>query len=167
MPFNSSYAPGEKDFDFDINQISITPERAKVVDFSEGYYDVNQAVVALKDSSIAGATTVAELKSAKLGAQVGTTSLQFIKDVVQPDEQPYVYNDTKDAKSALENGQIDGIVVDLPTAFYITAVGDRQRRDRRAVPGRRGRGAVRAPVREGQPAGALRRRGHHRAEGLR
>ena len=122
VPFNKSYAPGDKDFDFDINQISITPKRQKAVDFSNGYYTVNQAVVALKDSPIANATTLAELQAAKLGAQVGTTSLDFITDVVQPADQPYVYNDTNDAKSALKNGQIDGIVVDLPTAYYMTAV---------------------------------------------
>jgi polar amino acid transport system substrate-binding protein len=122
VPFNKSYAPGAKDFDFDINQISITPKRQKAVDFSNGYYTVNQAVVALKDSPIANATTLAELQAAKLGAQVGTTSLDFITDVVQPADQPYVYNDTNDAKSALNNGQIDGIVVDLPTAYYVTAV---------------------------------------------
>ena len=122
VPFNKSYAPGAKDFDFDINQISITPKRQKVVDFSQGYYTVNQAVVALKDSPIANATTVEELKQAKLGAQVGTTSLDFINEVVQPTTPPSVYNDTNDAKSALEAGQIDGIVVDLPTAYYVTAV---------------------------------------------
>ena len=122
VPFNTSYAPGDKAFDFDINQISITKKRAKVVDFSDGYYTVNQAVIALKDSPIANATTLAELQAAKLGAQIGTTSLDFINDVVQPADQPYVYNDTNDAKSALQNGQIDGIVVDLPTAYYITAV---------------------------------------------
>ncbi len=121
VPFNKSYAPGDKDFDFDINQISVTPKRQKAVDFSQGYYTVNQAVVALNDSAIAGATTLDELRNAKLGAQVGTTSLDFITDVVQPTEDPYVYNDTNDAKSALNNGQIEGIVVDLPTAYYITA----------------------------------------------
>jgi polar amino acid transport system substrate-binding protein len=122
VPFNKSYAPGAKDFDFDINQISITPKRAKVVDFSNGYYTVNQAVVALEDSPIADATTLAELQDAKLGAQVGTTSLDFITEDIQPTQQPMVYNDTNDAKSALEAGQIDGIVVDLPTAYYVTAV---------------------------------------------
>jgi polar amino acid transport system substrate-binding protein len=121
VPFNTSYAPGNKNFDFDINQISITPERAEVVDFSDGYYTVNQAVVALNDSPIAGATTITELKDAKLGAQVGTTSLSFVTEVVQPTDEPYVFNDTNDAKSALQNGQIDGIVVDLPTAYYVTA----------------------------------------------
>jgi polar amino acid transport system substrate-binding protein len=122
VPFNKSYAPGAKDFDFDINQISITPKRAKAVDFSEGYYTVNQAVVALRDSPIAGATSLQELQEAKLGAQVGTTSLDFITETIQPTQQPMVYNDTNDAKSALEAGQIDGIVVDLPTAYYVTAV---------------------------------------------
>lgn len=121
VPFNTSYAPGDKNFDFDVNQISITPERSKVVDFSDGYYTVNQAVVAFNDSPIAGATTIAELKEAKLGAQVGTTSLDFVTEVVQPTNEPYVFNDTNDAKSALQNGQIDGIVVDLPTAYYVTA----------------------------------------------
>jgi polar amino acid transport system substrate-binding protein len=122
VPFNKSYAPGAKDFDFDINQISITPERAEVVSFSDGYYTVNQAVIALADSPIANATSLAELKDAKLGAQVGTTSLKYIEDFIQPSTEIYVYNDTNDAKSALKNGQIDGIVVDLPTAYYITAV---------------------------------------------
>jgi polar amino acid transport system substrate-binding protein len=121
VPFNKSYAPGDKDFDFDINQISITPKRAKAVDFSDGYYTVNQAVVALEDSPIANATTLTELREAKLGAQVGTTSLDFITEDIQPTQEPLVYNDTNDAKSALEAGQIDGIVVDLPTAYYVTA----------------------------------------------
>ncbi len=122
VPFNKSYAPGNKDFDFDINQISITPKREQAVDFSDGYYTVNQAVVALDKSPIANATTLDELRTAKLGAQVGTTSLDFINEVVQPETPPQVYNDTNDAKSALEAGQIDGIVVDLPTAYYVTAV---------------------------------------------
>ncbi len=122
VPFNKSYAPGAKDFDFDINQISITPKRAEVVTFSDGYYTVNQAVIALDGSPVAGAKSLADLKDAKLGAQVGTTSLQYITDVVQPGSDPFVFNDTNDAKSALKNGQIDAIVVDLPTAYYITAV---------------------------------------------
>ena len=121
VPFNVSYAPGDKNFDFDINQISVTPERAKVVDFSDGYYAVNQAVVALNDSPIAGATSVAELRNARLGAQIGSTSLDFINEVVQPTADVQVFNDTNDAKSAMNNGQVDGIVVDLPTAFYVTA----------------------------------------------
>jgi polar amino acid transport system substrate-binding protein len=121
-PFNKSYAPGPKDFDFDINQISITPKRAENVTFSEGYYDVNQALIALSDSPVASATSIADVKDAKLGAQVGTTSLAYISSIIQPTQEPFVYDTTNDAKSALEAGQIDGIVVDLPTAFYITAV---------------------------------------------
>jgi polar amino acid transport system substrate-binding protein len=121
VPFNSSYAPGKKNFDFDINQISITDDRKKAVDFSTGYYTVSQAVVALKSSPIAAAKTVADLAGAKLGAQVGTTSLAAINDVIKPSRKPAVYNDTNDAKSQLQNKVIDGIVVDLPTAFFLTA----------------------------------------------
>lgn len=121
VPFNNSYAPGKKAFDFDINQISITPERAKAVTFSDGYYTVNQAVIALKTSSIASAKSIADLKSARLGAQVGTTQLSFIDDTINPSTQPRVYNDTAAATAALKAKQIDGLVVDLPTAYYITA----------------------------------------------
>lgn len=121
VPFNKSYAPGAKDFDFSIQQISITPERKQAVDFSDGYYDVQQAVVALKGNPADGATSVADLKSLKLGAQVGTTGLKYIQDVVQPTQAPQVYDDTNAATQALKNGNIDGIVVDLPTAFYISA----------------------------------------------
>jgi polar amino acid transport system substrate-binding protein len=121
-PFNKSYAPGPKDFDFDINQISILPQRAEVVDFSDGYYAAAQAVIALKDSPAAGATSLADLKGLKLGAQTGTTSLTAIRDVIQPDSDPVVFEDTNAAKQALQNGQLDAILADLPTAFYITAV---------------------------------------------
>jgi len=122
VPFNNSYQAGAKNFDFDINQISITPERAQVVDFSDGYYNVNQALVAFDTSPAANAVTMADQKKLKLGAQIGTTSLQYIEDVIQPDAEPYVYDSNNDAKLALDAGQIDGIVVDLPTAFYISAV---------------------------------------------
>ena len=120
--FNQSYKPGDKDFDFDINQISITPERAQVVDFSDGYYAASQAVITLKDSPVAAVTTVAELADYNLGAQTGTTSLTVIRDVVQPANDPAVFEDTNAAKQALLNGQVDAIIADLPTAFYITAV---------------------------------------------
>jgi len=122
VPFNNSYKPTPKDFDFDINQISITPERAEVVDFSDGYYQAAQAVIALEDSPLAGATSVAELADYNLGAQTGTTSLTAIRDVIQPANDPAVFEDTNAAKQALMNGQVDGILADLPTAFYITAV---------------------------------------------
>ncbi|WP_229398507.1 ABC transporter substrate-binding protein [Micromonospora okii] len=118
--FDVAVAPGPKEFDFDINQFSITEERKKAVDFSAPYYLVRQAVVARKSAKIAGRTTLADLRDAKLGAQVGTTSYQAITQVVKPTAKPQVYNSNDDAKKALQNGQIDGLVVDLPTAFYIT-----------------------------------------------
>lgn len=121
VPFNKAFAPGVKTFDFDINQVSISAERKNAVDFSSGYYDVRQAVIALKGSKAAKAKSIADLKGVKLGAQVGTTSLNYINDVVKPTQQPAAYAKNDQAKSALKNGQVDAIVVDLPTAFYITA----------------------------------------------
>ncbi|MDO8210791.1 ABC transporter substrate-binding protein [Conexibacter sp. CPCC 206217] len=120
-PFNSSYAPGPKNFDFDVNQISITPKRARQVDFSSPYYTAPQAVVALKRSDAARATTLAELKEAQLGVQIGTTSLDAVSDTIQPSRQPKVFNDSNDVVRALKQGQVDAAVVDLPTAFYLTA----------------------------------------------
>jgi polar amino acid transport system substrate-binding protein len=122
VPFNNSFAPGEKDFDFDINQISITEERDEAVDFSDGYYNVNQALLGFADSEIASATTIDDLKAFQLGAQVGTTSLDFINDVIQPDTEPLVYDTNADAKAAFDAGQLDGLVLDLPTAFFVSAV---------------------------------------------
>ncbi|MBD0338739.1 MAG: amino acid ABC transporter substrate-binding protein [Thermoleophilia bacterium] len=121
VPFDQSFRPGPKDFDFDINQISYSDERAQAVDFSDSYYDVNQALVALEANPVADATSVADLKGAKLGAPVGTTSYQYIVDNIEPDAQPSVYNTLNDAISAVQARQIDGVVVDLPTAFFITA----------------------------------------------
>jgi polar amino acid transport system substrate-binding protein len=121
VPFNKSFAPGPKSFDFDINQISYTPARAKVVTFSNSYYDVNQAVVVLKGTKIASVRTVAGLRGFKLGAQLGTTSYTYIKDKIKPSQQAAVYPQNAAAIQALKNKQIDGLVVDLPTAFYITA----------------------------------------------
>jgi polar amino acid transport system substrate-binding protein len=122
VPFNKSFAPGPKDFDFVVQQISYSNKRAGAVDFSESYYDVNQALVSVKGSDIEGATTLAELQSAKLGAPLGTTSFDYIEQNIQPSEEPAVYNDLNGAVQALKNGQVDGIVVDLPTAFFVTAV---------------------------------------------
>jgi polar amino acid transport system substrate-binding protein len=121
VPFNKAFAPGSKPFDFDINQISFTPARAKVVTFSTSYYDVNQAVVVLKGTKIASVRTKAGLKGFKLAAQLGTTSYAYIKDVIKPSKQPAVYPQNAGAIQALKNKQIDGLVVDLPTAFYITS----------------------------------------------
>ena len=119
VPFNKVVLPGAKDFDFDLNQVSITEERKKAVDFSSGYYDVVQTVVSYKGSPIDGVTTVAALKDAKLGGQVGTTSLRAISDQIGAKASVYDTNDA--AVQALQAKQIDGIVVDLPTAFYMTA----------------------------------------------
>jgi polar amino acid transport system substrate-binding protein len=121
VPFNTSFAPGPKKFDFDINQISFTPARAKVVDFSSSYYDVNQAVVGLKDQPIAKATSTADLKPYKLGAQLGTTSYDYIVKNIKPSKKPAVFDTNDAAVQSLKNKQIDGLVVDLPTAFYVTA----------------------------------------------
>jgi polar amino acid transport system substrate-binding protein len=122
VPFNSSYKPGAKNFDFDINQISITPARAKVVDFSDGYYEAAQAVLALEGTPGAGAKTLDDLKGLRLGAQTGTTSLIAIRDVIQPEADPLVFEDTNAAKQALQSDQVDAILADLPTAFFISAV---------------------------------------------
>jgi polar amino acid transport system substrate-binding protein len=121
VPFNSSYAPGPKKFDFDINQISITPDRAKVVDFSDPYYVAPQAVVVGKGSDLASATSLADLKDASIGVQIGTTSLDAVNDVIKPSNDPKVFNDSNDVVTALKQNQVDAIVTDLPTAFYITA----------------------------------------------
>jgi polar amino acid transport system substrate-binding protein len=121
-PFNNSFAPGKKAFDFDINPISFSSQRAKVVDFSDSYYDVNQAVVVNKGTKIASVTSPAGLKSFELGAQLGTTSYQYIVNRIKPSKKPGVYPKNDFAVTALKNGQIDGLVVDLPTAFYVTAV---------------------------------------------
>jgi len=120
--FNSSFAPGPKDFDFDVNQISITPPREKAVDFSAPYYTANQAVVALKDSDAASAESLEELKDAQLGVQIGTTSLEAAEEEIDPSSRPEVFNTSNDVVQALKNGQIDAVVVDLPTALYLTAV---------------------------------------------
>ena len=121
VPFNTAFAPGKKKFDFDINQISFKPARAKAVAFSDSYYDVNQALVALDDRPIASAKSVADLKSYKLGAQLGTTSYDYIVDDIKPSKRPSVFDTNAGAIQSLKNKQIDGLLVDLPTAFYVTA----------------------------------------------
>jgi len=120
VPFNSSYAPGPKNFDFDINQISITPAREKAVSFSKPYYVAPQAVVIGKGSDLK-VSSLADLKDATIGVQIGTTSLDAVNEVVKPSTQPKVFNDSNDVVTALKQNQVDAIVVDLPTAFYLTA----------------------------------------------
>lgn len=119
--FNTATAPGPKTFDFDINQVSITEKRKANLDFSSGYYDVAQSVVTVKGSKAENATSIADLKKLKLGAQVGTTSYSQAKDLIDPDQKMAVYNSNDDAKAALGNGQIDALVVDLPTGLYLAA----------------------------------------------
>ena len=121
-PFNRSYAPGQKDYDFDINQISITEKRAEAVDFSSPYYEAKQAVVALKDSPAADASSIADVADAQIGAQIGTTSLDAIDAVIRPSSDPQVFDTSNDVVSALKNGQVEAVVVDVPTAFFLTAV---------------------------------------------
>ncbi len=120
--FQESVASGPKGFDFVLQQISYLPERAEAVDLSDGYYDVNQALVSVQGSQIATATSLEELNDATLGAPIGTTSLTYIEDTIQPSAQPTVYDDLREAVRGLKNGQVDGIVADLPSASYITAV---------------------------------------------
>ena len=122
IAFNTSFAPGPKDFDFFIGQVTFNEDRAANADLSDGYYFGNQTVVTLADSKFANAKTIAELKGAELGAQVGTTSLATIEDVIDTTADAAVYNTTDDAIEAMTNGQIDGVVVDLPTAGFITTV---------------------------------------------
>jgi polar amino acid transport system substrate-binding protein len=122
VPFNASFAPGPKDFDFDVNQISITPKRAEQVDFSVPYYEADQAVVVKKGSDLEGATSLAELADANIGVQIGTTSLDAVNEEIQPSSEPQVFDTSNDVVSALKNDQVDAIVVDVPTAFYLTAV---------------------------------------------
>jgi polar amino acid transport system substrate-binding protein len=119
--FNSVFKPTPKNWDFDINEFSITDQRKQAVDFSSGYYDVAQAVVTTKGSKADGVTTIDGLKKLTLGAQVGTTSYQAITDQIAPSAKPRVYNSNNDVVKALENGQIDALVTDLPTAFYMAA----------------------------------------------
>ncbi len=122
VPFSKSFAPGKKSFDFDINQISYTPARAKVVTFSTSYYDVNQAVVVLKGSKLASVRSLAGLRRYKFGVQIGTSSYQAILKQIDPSSRPAVYDTNDKAVFALKTKQIDALVVDLPTAFYVTAV---------------------------------------------
>ncbi len=120
--FDQAIQPGAKDFDLNIQQYSISKKRERNVTFSTPYYVSNQALVGLDDSAAAGAKTIADLKDLKLGAQAGTTSLDFIDEVIQPDSEPSVYNDNASVKAALDADQVDAVVFDLPTAFYVTAV---------------------------------------------
>ena len=120
-PFNDSYAPGPKKFDFDINEISVTPQRAQVVTFSSSYYNVQQSLVALKGTPIITKHAPADLKKYVFGDQIGTTSLAFINSQIQPTQTPKVYETLNDAKQGLQTHQIAALVADTPTAQYISS----------------------------------------------
>lgn len=120
--FDQAIEPGAKSFDFNLQQYSITEPRKENIDFSDPYYTSNQAIVALNGSAAEGATSVADLKDVKFGAQAGTTSLEFINDVIQPSQDVFVYDDNVNAKAALEANQIDAAVFDLPTALFVSGV---------------------------------------------
>ncbi len=121
-PFNNSFKPGPKNFDFYLAQVSYSPKRAENADLSDSYYDVNQAVVGLRGTPIVGARSIDDLKHFKLGAQVGTTNYDYITQQIKPDSEPQVYTTENDALTALKNGQIDGLVVDFPTAWYMANI---------------------------------------------
>ena len=119
--FDEAIQPGAKNFDFNLQQYTITEERKANITFSDPYYSTNQAIVGLDGSAAEGVTTIEGLKKLKLGAQVGTTSLDYITNVIKPESDPLVYDDNAGAKAALEAKQIDAAVFDLPTALYVSA----------------------------------------------
>lgn len=119
--FDEAIAPGPKDWDFNLQQFSITDKRKKAVDFSSPYYTTTQAVLTYKGSPVAGATSIADLKSARIGVAVGTTSLTDVTSIIAPTTDPSVYNNNDDAVQALKTKQVDALVVDLPTALYLAA----------------------------------------------
>jgi polar amino acid transport system substrate-binding protein len=120
--FDEAIAPGAKNFDFNLQQYSITEERKAAVDFSSPYYYTAQTVITVAGSAAEGAKSLADLQGLLIGAATGTTSLKAIEDIIQPTQGAQAFNSNDDAKAALANGQVDAIVVDLPTAFYLTAV---------------------------------------------
>jgi polar amino acid transport system substrate-binding protein len=122
VPFNNSFAPGEKEFDVYLAQVSFAEERTEGADLSEGYFFGNQALVAREGSELAGATTIAEVAEARLGAAGNTTSPTYITERIQPSTEPRVYEDNTGAIAGLNADQVDGIVVDVPTAFFIVNV---------------------------------------------
>ena len=120
--FEAAIQPGPKDFDFNLQQYTITEERAQNVDFSTPYYSTPQAVITVESSPAASATSIADLQGLLIGAASGTTSFEAIEETIQPSAGAQAFNNNDDAKLALETGQIDALVVDLPTAFYLSAV---------------------------------------------
>ena len=168
VPFEQSFKPGPKNFDFDINQVSYTPKRAEAVDFSDSYYDVNQAVVALKGSKIADADLDRRPRGREARRSGRHDELRLHRpERVSRARSRRVYNTLNDAIAGLKAKQIDGVVVDLPTAFFMTAVQVPNGNDRGSVPGRRDTGVLRPRACEGQPAHLLRERRAREAPGRR
>lgn len=120
-PFDSSYAPGPKPFDFDINEISITSARAREVDFSTPYYTNPQGVIVASSSSLAHVSSLAGLRQAKIGVQIGSTSLSAVNAEIKPSASPQVFNTSNDVVSAFKIHRVNSIVVDLATAFTLTS----------------------------------------------
>jgi polar amino acid transport system substrate-binding protein len=120
--FEAAIQPGPKEFDFNVQQYSITPRRSRVVTFSEPYYESNQAILGYSDSPAATAATPAAIRDLKIGVAAGSTSLTFVTDILHPTSEPFVYDDNAAAKRALDSRQIDAIVADLPTALNISTV---------------------------------------------
>lgn len=118
--FESAIAPGPKSFDFNIQQYTITDERKQAVDFSSPYYEASQAVVAIEGGKADGVDSIDGLKDLLLGAMSGSTSATTIDEAIAPNVAPQLYNSNEDAVAALKAGQIDAIVLDLPTAYYAT-----------------------------------------------
>lgn len=112
-------APGAKPYDFTLQQVSIRDDRKEFLDFSSSYYSANQAVVTVATSPAAGADSLAALKEFRIGAAAGTSSLEAIENVIKPTTPASVYNNNDDLKLALQSGQIDALVVDLPTALFV------------------------------------------------
>src|SRR3954452_1178819 len=120
--FTQLFKPGAKSYDFDINQVSYSPKRAQAVGFTQSYYPVEQAIVSTEGSKIAKAKTLADLKDAKFGVQIGTTSADVLNETVHPSKEPSVYSNSNDVVAALKAGQVDGVVVDYPTSLYMAYV---------------------------------------------
>ncbi len=120
--FDEAIAPGPKNFDFNLQQYSITDERKEAVDFSSPYYQTAQTVITVEGSAAASAKSLADLKGLVIGAATGTTSFAAIENIIKPTAGAKAFNSNDDAKAALSSGQVDAIVVDLPTAFYLAAV---------------------------------------------
>jgi polar amino acid transport system substrate-binding protein len=120
--FEAAFAPGDKPFDFHMAQIAITPERAQAVTFSDPYFDSNQSVLALQSNDITGATSIEDLRTFRLGVAANTTSFTFLEGTIAPTTEASVFNDNKDTRQALKSGNVDGIIVDLLTAFFMRDV---------------------------------------------